>query len=204
MFLISIHAPRTGSDVTLPLFYGGRIFQSTLPARGATHFLFPPLVMVSISIHAPRTGSDYVGGQYYITYGNFNPRSPHGERRGNRRHHQAWGGNFNPRSPHGERLPALSSSGSTPNFNPRSPHGERHEILVCCATAVSISIHAPRTGSDAPFREANELDVLTFQSTLPARGATPDRPREGCAKAISIHAPRTGSDALENSSDKGS
>ena len=57
---ISIHAPRTGSDN--PPFDYNRI-------------------NAYISIHAPRTGSDYVGGEYYITYGNFNPRSPHGERR---------------------------------------------------------------------------------------------------------------------------
>ena len=56
---------------------------------------------------------------------NFNPRSPHGERRGKaRRDHR--GGNFNPRSPHGERR--------------RLHHGRRwHD---------HISIHAPRTGSD--------------------------------------------------------
>ena len=37
-------------------------------------------------------------------------------------------------------------------------------------TTYSISIHAPRTGSDASMLRV--LGVQTFQSTLPARGAT--------------------------------
>ena len=81
------------------------------------------------------------------------------------------------------------------DFNPRSPHGERHtfapDAITCKGKfqstlpargatpprwaelfSASISIHAPRTGSDAtcPFRACARLDL--FQSTLPARGAT--------------------------------
>ena len=59
-FAISIHAPRTGSDLRVKLWSGAvMIFQSTLPARGATP---PPMhrrERFCISIHAPRTGSDY-------------------------------------------------------------------------------------------------------------------------------------------------
>ena len=78
--LISIHAPRTGSDKMEIAGYD--------PA--------------GISIHAPRTGSDaeVIGTAPYEL--DFNPRSPHGERRatgvtGTGAKH------FNPRSPHGER-----------------------------------------------------------------------------------------------------
>ena len=56
---ISIHAPRTGSDITVQaysLIETG--FQSTLPARGATCLQSAIERDVSISIHAPRTGSD--------------------------------------------------------------------------------------------------------------------------------------------------
>ena len=57
--LISIHAPRTGSDFALMVCNTGLSkFQSTLPARGATDRFF---------LHGNC-------GQY------FNPRSPHGER----------------------------------------------------------------------------------------------------------------------------
>ena len=80
---ISIHAPRTGSDIpycaaVLILF----VFQSTLPARGATH------------------SSSF----------------------------------------------AFSISA---NFNPRSPHGERLDNGLFGENDIAISIHAPRTGSDA-------------------------------------------------------
>ena len=56
---ISIHAPRTGSDVE---FWGSpskhQLFQSTLPARGATRRRPAAGGDGKISIHAPRTGSD--------------------------------------------------------------------------------------------------------------------------------------------------
>ena len=80
------------------------IFQSTLPARGAT-----------------RTAQ-----RRFPCSRNFNPRSPHGERR--RRIAACRGGHY---------------------FNPRSPHGERHYIIHTLKTKYDISIHAPRTGSDA-------------------------------------------------------
>ena len=56
---ISIHAPRAGSDslsvVTSPR---PKIFQSTLPVRGATTTLLFISAKSEISIHAPRAGSD--------------------------------------------------------------------------------------------------------------------------------------------------
>ncbi len=58
---VSIHAPHTGSDEEAaagrPTLYG-------------------------VSIHAPHTGSDRCGGEKCRRMGSFNPRSPHGERRG--------------------------------------------------------------------------------------------------------------------------
>ena len=57
--IISIHAPRTGSDVIILCFFiRGGIFQSTLPARGATGRVIEADALTIISIHAPRTGSD--------------------------------------------------------------------------------------------------------------------------------------------------
>ena len=82
-----------------------------------------------------------------------------------------------------------------------------------------ISIHAPRTGSDA-YRSKTISVQPQFQSTLPARGATAAHcrvswwtlfqstlPARGATCAgnvvrpqsrISIHAPRTGSDHIED------
>ena len=57
--LISIHAPRTGSDVVADVDGAHTVrFQSTLPARGATPVAAHQRVALLISIHAPRTGSD--------------------------------------------------------------------------------------------------------------------------------------------------
>ena len=85
---ISIHAPRTGSDV----FHNCIIIH-----------------VLQISIHAPRTGSDAFPCLAARAYSNFNPRSPHGERRPLGREKIPLHADFNPRSPHGERpteLPA--------------------------------------------------------------------------------------------------
>ena len=57
--IISIHAPRTGSDAIA--------WNSCVP--------------MTISIHAPRTGSDKCHHISLVHKHDFNPRSPHGERR---------------------------------------------------------------------------------------------------------------------------
>ena len=59
----------------------------------------------------------------------------------------------------------------TSNFNPRSPHGERRKRAIFKRRTLRISIHAPRTGSDGLWL-SYRTSYLTFQSTLPARGAT--------------------------------
>ena len=146
---ISIHAPRTGSDLrSLTSTASKVIFQSTLPARGATAVLVSPcqaltadfnprsphgerpIVRVgdaisnTISIHAPRTGSDVSFSSTSCTRHYFNPRSPHGERR------------FIPTTTARSSLfqSTLPARGATvtflcvydkSHFNPRSPHGER-------------------------------------------------------------------------------
>ena len=80
---------------------------------------------------------------------------------------------FNPRSPHGERRMLETLKARSSHFNPRSPHGERRRL---------------------PSRR--RWTVKLFQSTLPARGATPRVVVLLLLLLISIHAPRTGSDVL--------
>ena len=58
----------------------------------------------------------------------------------------------------------------------------------------SISIHAPREGSDR-HNKGCPTGHTGFQSTLPVRGATPIRELFALDHPISIHAPREGSDA---------
>ena len=77
-------------------------FQSTLPARGATFIATLVEQLNIISIHTPREGSDklHVSSPFLRSY--FNPHSPRGERP--------------------MELPSLSGTGY---FNPHSPRGER-------------------------------------------------------------------------------
>ena len=172
IIMISIHAPREGSDgqslhrSACRLYFNPRpprgerliivgnsstsdTFQSTPPARGATPEAEALALARRISIHAPREGSD-TKSQY------ISPGLSH----------------FNPRPPRGERLYIVTTKTSYRNFNPRPPRGERLFGLWL-------------------FR----LPWL-FQSTPPARGATKLVLRMLPILSISIHAPREGSDFL--------
>ena len=126
--VISIHAPRMGSDTRME--------------RNATNSM--------ISIHAPRMGSDAANCLDCWRLANFNPRSPHGERL-----RQAFQIQKLYISIHAPRmgsdliadngqsgacifqstLPAWGATqdiktGATHrfDFNPRSPHGERQAL----------------------------------------------------------------------------
>ena len=101
------------------------IFQSTLPARGATSAVVRGVIAVAISIHAPRTGSDRgdgAGGQ---------------ARR-----------NFNPRSPHGERRQLATELGNVEAISIHAPRTGSDGLISPVKILFVISIHAPRTGSD--------------------------------------------------------
>ena len=124
-----------------------RLFQSTLPLRGATgcHFCRRPLEWISIhapltgsdprrttcpsririSIHAPLTGSD-------LPIAATNTRINY----------------FNPRSPYGERLHIRAVLLSQTGFQSTLP---LRGATICPASQMEIteiSIHAPLTGSD--------------------------------------------------------
>ena len=128
---ISIHAPRGGSDsgywywfcvdfkdfnprspwgerlVRLFPCLAENVFQSTLPVGGATEETRQKFDNSFISIHAPRGGSDVSDIIRRTSTGNFNPRSPWGERR----LRLIWifsQSYFNPRSPWGERLTSIT------------------------------------------------------------------------------------------------
>ena len=145
-----------------------------------------------ISIHAPRTGSDRNQRTRERKTKDFNPRSPHGERRFIL---------FHPRlpEPFQSTLPARGAtfysfpSASSRTISIHAPrtgsdmarHGKMAKqgisihaprtgsdaLATSFLSAGTISIHAPRTGSDIPLSTAS-LVQSTFQSTLPARGAT--------------------------------
>ena len=80
--VISIHAPRVGSDPTSWTSVRFHLlFQSTLPVWGATKKGIGMVCGIApISIHAPRVGSDRRLPSLLLTPQYFNPRSPCGER----------------------------------------------------------------------------------------------------------------------------
>ena len=126
--VISIHAPRAGSDAqAMQDKMSALIFQSTLPVRGAT-------------VSWARKGADH---DY------FNPRSPCGER------HDSLLAEAFPEFVISIHAPRAGSDefktylrGEEVNFNPRSPCGERHGNPLGSGEDADISIHAPRAGSD--------------------------------------------------------
>ena len=125
--------------------------------------------IVRISIHAPRTGSDRQGSRSRETARYFNPRSPHGER----------------------LLMALSTA-TMINISIHAPRtGSDRYRAGRYNPAERISIHAPRTGSDGITAALTTRSGL-FQSTLPARGATPSRWRWRKAKIFQSTLPARG------------
>ena len=168
---ISIHAPREGSDMSIPsivtvsrdfnprsprgerlllvfVLLRLRLFQSTLPARGATIGVNQQAQKLDISIHAPREGSDIIMILFTARPRYFNPRSPRGER-------HCYDSKRDKESQFQSTLPARGATRTK----------DRSNSYFC------ISIHAPREGSDG---------VGAFS-----------RKRRS---TISIHAPREGSD----------
>ena len=145
-------------------------FQSTLPARGATRRRGADGVLGDISIHAPRTGSDAIAAGKTLEKAIFQSTLP---ARGATKRRGA-GGNLGSISIHAPRTGSDFITGKRVDadgyFNPRSPHGER------------------------PKRRRKSVPAKSFQSTLPARGATGEPPPWAVLDLISIHAPRTGSD----------
>ena len=176
---ISIHAPREGCDQRGVDRRSTVIqFQSTHPARGATDHKRPSGFLYVISIHAPREGCDQSAMRSTVRdMAHFNPRTPRGVR----------------------PVVAPIKWYGCRNFNPRTPRGVRLRSRFALPRYAQISIHAPREGCDpgrqsarpelpyfnprtprgvrrpAPGRPYSRL--RRFQSTHPARGATPPRRR---------------------------
>ncbi len=148
--VISIHAPRVGSDQAMATKAGmNGLFQSTLPVWGATGIL--------IISHGGRR--------------NFNPRSPCGERPRVLPSYRSSVYHFNPRSPCGERRVASSRFRLASRFQSTLPVWGATVFGTLNNVLKMISIHAPRVGSDGPAPSSTKIQTR-FQSTLPVWGAT--------------------------------
>ena len=148
-------------------------FQSTLPVGGATCRRRRCHPHPHVSIHAPRGGSDlsrHVGAENLPDC-------------------------FNPRSPWGERLNGSNTVAPTQEFQSTLPVGG----ATCPAmwepkTCRTVSIHAPRGGSD---RNANAggSSTIGFNPRSPWGERLYTCAYCGDRARVSIHAPRGGSDS---------
>ena len=195
LVVISIHAPRVGSDFTLsivsvlfPYFnprspcgerqninaimVGKILFQSTLPVWGATE------------------NREQLQGRNP----DFNPRSPCGERQDVSVLSRKLRFQFQSTLPVWGATKFSGVALCKVEFQSTLPVWGATKSRQVCIPWYRISIHAPRVGSDRSIFDASRVSV-TFQSTLPVWGAT--RARRGPRARltiISIHAPRVGSD----------
>ena len=149
----------------------------------------------NISIHAPRTGSDHPDIDVVLaSQPDFNPRSPHGERRFTSEPGFS-APYFNPRSPargataitHGV-LASLRISIHAP------PHGERLRGNPYAPLIRKISIHAPPHG-ERLYCFSHRPCIDAFQSTLPRTGSDGgSAARRASRQQFQSTLPRTGSD----------
>ena len=169
---ISIHAPRVGSDLEPPHWVDVRI-SIHAPRVGSDEIVDSYLSFKVISIHAPRVGSDPITERENPCPLYFNPRSPCGERRigafllASHEVFQSTLPVWGATSLRGYHLPCPR------DFNPRSPCGERH-------ADGSMIMHSIDFNPRSPCGERPRLSAPT--------GTTP---------GISIHAPRVGSDVAD-------
>ena len=179
--MISIHAPREGSDC---LFFDPDLatcrFLSTLPARGATfrhHFRERRLP-------------------------HFYPRSPRGERRPSKRQSRCTA-DFYPRSPRGERLVFISQALADILISIHAPReGSDIQAIPTLVANIPISIHAPREGSDDSVPLPGG-ETAYFYPRSPRGERRPGGSYPGLQIRISIHAPREGSDVLRDHLQRG-
>ena len=76
MMLISIHAPREGSDINRNFLHFKKIISIHAPREGSDLLKRHRKADEEISIHAPREGSDRPEPEPRNFSANFNPRSP--------------------------------------------------------------------------------------------------------------------------------
>ena len=182
---ISIHAPRVGSDRGHDLHkVRHRAFQSTLPVWGATGLTPVLIYWVPISIHAPRVGSDLVYAAEGEDYDEFQSTLPvwgatvetvvDPEAIEFQSTLPVWGATgplwqavccpqyFNPRSPCGERLgDGYQTSLVDHIFQSTLPVWGATALSISSLVLCTISIHAPRVGSDSKYAQKYTCAFVT-------------------------------------------
>ena len=214
--MISIHAPRMGSDVLTNFRVSAHAHFNPRSPDGERHG--------AAGLAHPRTdfnprspdGERQTPPKPTTRPPHFNPRSPDGERPDAPMRAASYPPYFNPRSPDGERrwevsgYPSRDAFQSTlpgwgattrnhrkrqrqDNFNPRSPDGERR-FAPSAPRPIGSDFNPRSPDGERQVGDAAALFEDAFQSTLPGWGATYTAVCLGVSPYISIHAPRMGSD----------
>ena len=168
--------PARGATADASTLTAITIFLSTLPARGATLVVVLDFVVILISIHAPREGSDTLAecwSNLFVLFLSTLPArgatgsNPPGTLSGRRflstlpargatimTRTLAFGTGFLSTLPaRGATRSTIMTPSPSTYFYPRSPRGERLCPVENRAFFVTISIHAPREGSDLMDQE---------------------------------------------------
>ena len=169
------------------------IFQSTLPARGATRHIGLVSSIAIFQSTLPVGGSDLRRRPKRCISYRFQSTLPVGEATGQCHLQNLPKPYFNPRSPRGGATFLRYHIFQHFPISIHAPRGGSDASHPSWDDVFGISIHAPRGGSDALNNQPFSAKTL-FQSTLPAGGATNDWEGAAYWKRISIHAPRGGSD----------
>ena len=178
------------------MVYDGGAYEVTIsihaPRTGSDDARFHALAHVHISIHAPRTGSDEIFVENQAGIKHFNPRSPHGERP-SRTHFCPLVVQFQSTLPARGATRRQSAVSCFKSISIHAPRTGSDGITPPFGQAPFISIHAPRTGSDNRT-SFGDSPIWYFNPRSP-HGERPAASNDCHAdKEISIHAPRTGSD----------
>ena len=148
----------------------------------------------AISIHSPLTGRDLANLKSLIALCNFNPLSPHGERRRHLSRHLSLT----------QFQSTLPSRGETihkgeaiipAHISIHSPLTGRDDVDNVYRQLCQISIHSPLTGRDKTGPGQHHGGAISIHSPLTGRDVAPEVISQ-IALSISIHSPLTGRDRI--------
>ena len=147
--VISIHAPHTRSDGCHGLHGGNREISIHAPhTRSDVLPLCCSPRTLNISIHAPHTRSDVPNRTTHTLTYSISIHAPHTRSDDRLRHHKSPSRYFNPRSSYEERPQQPARISRDLQISIHAPHTRSDNSRPLNAELLKISIHAPHTRSD--------------------------------------------------------
>ncbi len=193
------------------------MFQSTPPSREATGISTNATRLYEFQSTPPSREATLSPSRVMFSRSRFNPRPPHGRRRGGTRELMAYVA-FQSTPPSREATHRTDQTLRPPAFQSTPPSREATWYIHQCRPTIRVSIHAPLTGGDEVHFH-NLVTPTTVSIHAPLTGGDPDRhttpfditrfnprPPHGRRQdhqthrhrgiSVSIHAPLTGGDPI--------